>query len=88
MINHGPAACAAGWAGLIGPRHLRAEQIVIDAGVNPTDDGIVGDVSPDAAEKVAALSPVPGGVGPLTSTLIFANLLKAMELQGITEDGQ
>ena len=74
---------AAGRAGLIGPDHLRPEHIVIDAGVNPAEDGIVGDVAPEAANKVAALSPVPGGVGPLTSTLIFANLLKAMSLQGV-----
>lgn len=76
---------AAGRPGLIDAKHLRPGQIVIDAGINPVGDGIVGDVSSEAAKIVAALSPVPGGVGPLTSTLIFANLLKALHLQGVSE---
>ncbi|MEM7443409.1 MAG: bifunctional 5,10-methylenetetrahydrofolate dehydrogenase/5,10-methenyltetrahydrofolate cyclohydrolase [Pseudomonadota bacterium] len=73
---------AAGKAGLIGPHHLRERQVVVDAGINPAEGGIIGDVSPKAADIVAALTPVPGGVGPLTSTLIFSNLLKAIGLQG------
>ncbi len=74
---------AAGRQALIGSTMLREGQVVIDAGINPTEDGIVGDVAPEAAEIVGALTPVPGGVGPLTSTLVFANLLKAMHLQGV-----
>ena len=55
--------------------------MVIDAGINVVGDAVVGDVDPAAADVVAALTPVPGGVGPLTSTLIFANLIRAIDLQ-------
>ena len=72
---------AAGRAGLITADHLKPDQIVVDAGINVTDDGIVGDVAADAAGAVRALTPVPGGVGPLTSTVIFENLLRAIDLQ-------
>jgi methylenetetrahydrofolate dehydrogenase (NADP+)/methenyltetrahydrofolate cyclohydrolase len=79
---------AAGRPGLIGAGHVTAGQTVIDAGISFVDGKMAGDVDGDAvAEVVAALSPVPGGVGPLTSTLIFANLLRAMALQGFEEPG-
>ena len=74
---------AAGRAGLLGPDLVRSGQIVVDAGINVTDDGITGDADPAVADVAAAMTPVPGGVGPLTSTLIFVNLMKAMSLQGI-----
>ncbi|MCA8932776.1 MAG: bifunctional 5,10-methylenetetrahydrofolate dehydrogenase/5,10-methenyltetrahydrofolate cyclohydrolase [Rhodospirillaceae bacterium] len=73
---------AAGRAGLITQAHLRHGQVVVDAGINVTETGVVGDVAPDCAEIAAAMTPVPGGVGPLTSTLIFANLMQALRLQG------
>ncbi|MEQ8965825.1 MAG: bifunctional 5,10-methylenetetrahydrofolate dehydrogenase/5,10-methenyltetrahydrofolate cyclohydrolase [Azospirillaceae bacterium] len=73
---------AAGKAGLIGPAHLKPGQVVIDAGINVIDGGIVGDVDPAAGGVVAALTPVPGGVGPLTSALIFDTLMRALDLQG------
>jgi len=72
---------AAGRPGLIGPAHLRPGQVVIDAGINLVGDRIVGDVDPAATEVVAALTPVPGGVGPVTSTQIFDTLLRAMDLR-------
>jgi methylenetetrahydrofolate dehydrogenase (NADP+)/methenyltetrahydrofolate cyclohydrolase len=63
---------------------LTAGQTVIDAGINQLPDGsITGDVEPAAAEVVAFLSPVPGGVGSLTTTVIMENLLKAVKLQGL-----
>ena len=75
---------AAGRPGLIGADHLRSGQIVIDAGISVVDQLVVGDVDGDAARSLtAAFTPVPGGVGPLTSSLIFANLMRAMTLQGI-----
>jgi len=46
------------------------------------DGGIVGDVDPAVGGVVAALTPVPGGVGPLTSALIFDTLMRALDLQG------
>jgi methylenetetrahydrofolate dehydrogenase (NADP+)/methenyltetrahydrofolate cyclohydrolase len=74
---------AAGRARLIGAEHVAPGQVVIDAGINVEEEGIAGDVDAAAVRPiVAALTPVPGGVGPLTATLIFENLLRAMELQG------
>ena len=61
--------------------HLPENQIVIDAGINFLNGKIVGDVSPAAYDKVKAYTPVPGGVGIVTSTLIFKNLIKAVKLQ-------
>ncbi|MDR1039487.1 MAG: bifunctional 5,10-methylenetetrahydrofolate dehydrogenase/5,10-methenyltetrahydrofolate cyclohydrolase [Deltaproteobacteria bacterium] len=72
---------AAGRAGLIVPSMLRPGQTVVDAGISVLPNGkIAGDVDPMAAEVVARLSPVPGGVGSLTSALIFRNLMKAVRL--------
>ena len=51
---------------------------VIDVGINRTDDGLVGDVDFDAAIQVAGLiTPVPGGVGPMTIAMLLANTLQA-----------
>jgi methylenetetrahydrofolate dehydrogenase (NADP+)/methenyltetrahydrofolate cyclohydrolase len=58
--------------------HLSPGQIVIDAGINYLEGKLTGDVDAASAEGVAAaLTPVPGGVGPLTSSLIFQNLIRA-----------
>ncbi len=72
---------AAGRAALITAEQLKPGQIVVDAGINVVEDGVVGDVDPAAVGAVKALTPVPGGVGPLTSTVIFDNLLRAISLQ-------
>ena len=80
---------AAGRPGLIGTDHVAAGQVVVDAGISMVDGRMVGDVDAAAVaalpaeQAVAWLTPVPGGVGPVTSTVIFANLLRAMTLQGI-----
>jgi methylenetetrahydrofolate dehydrogenase (NADP+)/methenyltetrahydrofolate cyclohydrolase len=50
---------------------------VVDVGINRTDDGVVGDVSPDAAELAGFLTPVPGGVGPMTIAMLLRNTVKA-----------
>ena len=51
---------------------------VIDVGINRTDDGLVGDVDFDAVNQVAGhLTPVPGGVGPLTRVMLLVNTLAA-----------
>ncbi|MFC4453114.1 bifunctional 5,10-methylenetetrahydrofolate dehydrogenase/5,10-methenyltetrahydrofolate cyclohydrolase [Deinococcus sonorensis] len=72
---------AVGRAGLLGAGQVQATQVIIDAGINVTPDGVVGDVGPEVAARVRAISPVPGGVGPLTSALMFQNLLRAIRLQ-------
>ncbi|MBQ4144398.1 MAG: bifunctional methylenetetrahydrofolate dehydrogenase/methenyltetrahydrofolate cyclohydrolase FolD [Thermoguttaceae bacterium] len=54
--------------------------VVVDVGINRTDDGLVGDVDFDAVQaKTSAITPVPGGVGPLTITMLLGNTLKAAQ---------
>lgn len=77
---------AAGKAGLIGRDHVRPGQIVVDVGVSPGPDGkLHGDVAFDEAEPVvAALTPVPGGVGAVTSTVLAAHTVEAaLRSQGL-----
>lgn len=55
---------------------------VIDVGVNRTDAGLVGDVDFEAAsQKARAITPVPGGVGPMTISMLMRNTLRAAELK-------
>ncbi|HEY8471645.1 MAG TPA: bifunctional 5,10-methylenetetrahydrofolate dehydrogenase/5,10-methenyltetrahydrofolate cyclohydrolase [Natronosporangium sp.] len=69
---------AAGRAGLIGPGQVRPGAVVIDVGANPTDaGGLAGDVDPAVAEVAAALTPVPGGVGPVTTALLLRHTVAA-----------
>jgi methylenetetrahydrofolate dehydrogenase (NADP+) / methenyltetrahydrofolate cyclohydrolase len=73
---------AAGRAGLIGPEHVSPGATVIDVGTNVTDDGrLAGDVDPAVAD-VAALSPVPGGVGPVTTALLLRHVVEAAAAVG------
>jgi methylenetetrahydrofolate dehydrogenase (NADP+) / methenyltetrahydrofolate cyclohydrolase len=66
---------ATGRAGLITARHVRPGAVVVDVGTNPTaDGGLVGDVDADSVAAVAgALSPVPGGLGPVTTAQLLLN---------------
>jgi methylenetetrahydrofolate dehydrogenase (NADP+)/methenyltetrahydrofolate cyclohydrolase len=50
---------------------------VVDVGINRTDNGLVGDVAPDASELAAFITPVPGGVGPMTIAMLLRNTVKA-----------
>jgi methylenetetrahydrofolate dehydrogenase (NADP+)/methenyltetrahydrofolate cyclohydrolase len=69
------------------PKFVTAEMVkpgatVIDVGINRTDDGLVGDVDFEAVKQVAGrITPVPGGVGPLTVTMLLHNTLTAARLQ-------
>lgn len=69
------------------PRMIKADMIkpgavVIDAGINEVDGGICGDVDFEEAKEVAgAITPVPGGVGSLTTVLILRNVLKGIRKQ-------
>lgn len=54
--------------------------VVVDVGINRTEEGLVGDVDFDAVKsKASAITPVPGGVGPLTITMLLGNTLKAAQ---------
>lgn len=69
---------AAGVPGLITPEHIRTGATVIDAAtVRTEDDRIVGDCTATANEQAGALTPVPGGVGPVTVAALLANTLDA-----------
>ena len=59
---------------------VKKDAIVIDVGINKTDAGLVGDVDFDEVSKVAkAITPVPGGVGPMTVASLIENTLEACE---------
>ncbi|HEY4348839.1 MAG TPA: bifunctional 5,10-methylenetetrahydrofolate dehydrogenase/5,10-methenyltetrahydrofolate cyclohydrolase [Gaiellaceae bacterium] len=70
---------AAGRPHLLAAEHVKAGAIVIDVGTNEADDGsMVGDVDTEAVESIAAaITPVPGGVGPVTTALLLRNVVKA-----------
>ncbi|MEV0260266.1 bifunctional 5,10-methylenetetrahydrofolate dehydrogenase/5,10-methenyltetrahydrofolate cyclohydrolase [Streptomyces sp. NPDC050617] len=70
---------AVGRAGLIGAEHVRAGAVVVDVGTNPTEDGgLTGDVdAASVAERAGALTPVPGGVGPVTTALLLQHTVRA-----------
>ncbi len=74
---------AVGCPGLIKGDSIRPGAIVIDVGINRLDNGkIVGDVEFDPArERASYITPVPGGVGPLTVTMLMRNLVEAAKLQ-------
>jgi methylenetetrahydrofolate dehydrogenase (NADP+)/methenyltetrahydrofolate cyclohydrolase len=67
---------------MVGGDWVKPGATVIDVGINRTDDGLVGDVDFDAAVEVArAITPVPGGVGPMTIACLLRNTLQAARMQ-------
>ena len=69
---------AVGSAGLVTADMVRDGAVVVDVGTNRTADGLVGDVDFDSVrERAAAITPVPGGVGPMTRAMLLVNTLKA-----------
>ncbi len=75
---------AAGRAGLITAEMVKPGAAVVDVGTNPTPEGkLVGDVARDVQDVAGYLSPVPGGVGPMTITMLLANTLHAAVASGL-----
>ncbi|HEX6457659.1 MAG TPA: bifunctional methylenetetrahydrofolate dehydrogenase/methenyltetrahydrofolate cyclohydrolase FolD [Thermoleophilaceae bacterium] len=73
---------AAGVPRIVTADMVREGAIVIDVGIHRTDDGLVGDVDFEAVKDVAAaITPVPGGVGPMTIAMLLANTVRAAHLQ-------
>ena len=73
---------AAGKPGLVTGAMLKPGAVVIDVGINVVDGRIVGDVDFESAEAVAsAITPVPGGIGPLTNALLLSHLVRAAQRQ-------
>jgi methylenetetrahydrofolate dehydrogenase (NADP+)/methenyltetrahydrofolate cyclohydrolase len=74
---------AAGVPRMITAAHVKPGATVIDVGISRTDAGIVGDVDFDAVQAVAgAITPMPGGTGPMTIACLLENTLTAARLQG------
>jgi methylenetetrahydrofolate dehydrogenase (NADP+) / methenyltetrahydrofolate cyclohydrolase len=74
---------AAGQPRMITAEHVKPGAAVIDVGISRTDEGIVGDVDFDAVQAVAgAITPMPGGTGPMTVACLLENTLTAARLQG------
>jgi methylenetetrahydrofolate dehydrogenase (NADP+)/methenyltetrahydrofolate cyclohydrolase len=68
---------AVGRPHFVEPGWVRPGAVVVDVGIHRTATGLVGDVHPGVAEVAAALTPVPGGVGPMTIAMLLDNTLKA-----------
>jgi methylenetetrahydrofolate dehydrogenase (NADP+) / methenyltetrahydrofolate cyclohydrolase len=66
-----------GKAGLITPDMVKEGAAVVDVGITRTDTGLAGDVAPEVAERAAFLTPVPGGVGPMTIAMLLRNAIQA-----------
>lgn len=70
---------AVGRPRLIGVEQVKPGAVVIDVGTNPTSDGLLGDVDTEPVSEVAAVTPVPRGVGPVTTALLLRNVVRAAE---------
>jgi methylenetetrahydrofolate dehydrogenase (NADP+) / methenyltetrahydrofolate cyclohydrolase len=68
---------AVGYLGLLTEDMVKVGATVIDVGINRTEEGLFGDVDPGVADVAAFLTPVPGGVGPMTIACLLENALKA-----------
>ncbi len=68
---------AVGQPGLVTPGMVRRGATVLDVGMNRTESGLVGDVAPGVADIAGHLTPVPGGVGPMTIAMLLQSTIKA-----------
>ena len=68
---------AVGKAGVVTAEMVKPGSCVIDVGMNRTEAGLRGDVDPGAAERAGLITPVPGGVGPMTIAMLLRNTVKA-----------
>jgi methylenetetrahydrofolate dehydrogenase (NADP+) / methenyltetrahydrofolate cyclohydrolase len=68
---------AVGVPGLVRADWIREGACLIDVGITRTESGLVGDIEPAAAERASLLTPVPGGVGPMTVAMLLRNAVRA-----------
>jgi len=68
---------AAGRPEIVTADLVKSGSAVVDVGINRTENGLVGDVDPDAATHAAFITPVPGGVGPMTIAMLLQNTVRA-----------
>ncbi len=67
---------AVGRARVVGAEMVKPGATVVDVGINRTESGLVGDVDPAAVDVAGRLTPVPGGVGPMTIALLLRNAVR------------
>ncbi len=77
-FNSDIVVVAAGRPKLLGKEDFKQGTVIIDVGINVTDTGIVGDVDPEVSE-ICDITPVPGGVGKITTLLLMENTVKSFE---------
>jgi len=82
-VNRAEILCVAvGKAGLIKGQWIKEGAIVVDIGINRLDGRLIGDVEfAEASKRASYITPVPGGVGPLTTTMLMKNTVEAYKLQ-------
>ena len=68
---------AVGRAGIVSKEMVKAGATVVDVGMNRGESGLVGDVAADVEERAGRLTPVPGGVGPMTIAMVLSNTVQA-----------
>jgi methylenetetrahydrofolate dehydrogenase (NADP+)/methenyltetrahydrofolate cyclohydrolase len=68
---------AAGVPEIVTADMVKSGAAVVDVGINRTEGGIVGDAEPEVAQRAAFLTPVPGGVGPMTIAMLLSNTVRA-----------
>lgn len=75
---------AIGVPGIINSKNVKKDAILLDVGISSDDKGIHGDVDFNSVDGIAkAVTPMPGGTGPMTVACLLENTMKAAELQGI-----
>lgn len=75
---------AVGRPHLVTPDLVKPGAAVVDVGVNRTEAGLVGDVDPAVAEVAGLLTPVPGGVGPMTIAMLLSSTLEAARMRRVS----
>ncbi len=68
---------AVGVPGVVTPAMVKAGAAIVDVGINRTENGLVGDVDPAVSERAGFLTPVPGGVGPMTIAMLLRSTVRA-----------
>jgi len=72
---------AVGSAHMVGPQWVKPGAFVVDVGISRIGGGLAGDVAPEVSEIAGWVTPVPGGVGPMTIAMLMKNTLSATEMQ-------
>jgi len=79
LLNADVVVAAAGVPHLIKPNMIKKGAAVVDVGITRTDKGLVGDIDPGVKEIAGYFSPMPGGTGPMTRTMLITNVVENAE---------